>query len=171
MGLELFEVHFMTLLSTDHTFAWKLPNFCKDFLRRTSAGKICISCRRPSEKNYLLFLRRTSAEKCTLISRRTSEWKITSTANILPRIIYHFSEGQKSVYLSTSFQAVICLGAGRRQDKKHCRRPFNLRLRAIFGKLGKNPSRVDLLSFWLLLQINPSHQIPLLKSTIGEFWF
>ena len=27
-----------------------MPNFCKDFPRRTLAGKICITCRRPSEK-------------------------------------------------------------------------------------------------------------------------
>ena len=32
MGLELFEVHFMTLLSTDHIFSHNLPNFCKYFL-------------------------------------------------------------------------------------------------------------------------------------------
>ena len=84
----------MTLLSTDHIFSHNLPNFCKYFFRRTSAGKICLACQRPSKKiirhfsegrrqdfsidhkvftklsknfrNY--FLRRTSAVKIWIIS-------------------------------------------------------------------------------------------------------
>ena len=132
MGLELFQVHFMTLLSSDHTFSYNLPNFCKEFHRRTSVGKIYISCQRPFEKNYFQFLGRTSAGKITIIARRTSAGKKCITCrrpcekNYLP-YLGRTSVG-KTVYLQTSFQTVICLDTGHRQDKKHCRRPFNLRL-------------------------------------------
>ena len=77
MGLELFEVHFMTLLSTDHTFTYNLPKFCKYYFKRTSAGKKLITCRRPSEKIIFLFSEGRRQEKNFTCSRPKGQYNLS----------------------------------------------------------------------------------------------
>ena len=83
MGLERFEVHFRTIFSMDplnrpknltnalHDIYMRI--FVQKFLRRTSAGKIWILCRRPFEKNRFFSEGRRQDEKN--VTYRRPSWQ------------------------------------------------------------------------------------------------
>ena len=139
MGLELFEVHFMTLLSTDHIFSHNLPNFCKYFFRRTSAGKICITCRRPSKKIIRHFSegRRQDFSIDHKVFSNLSE-------NFRKYFLGRTSAG-KNILLQTFFFFLEDIGRVNSMTEDNLMFVYE----RVFYKLTSNPPRVDPLSSWL----------------------